>query len=212
MDILSKLFGNPMERHAKHRLKETKNEVERTTRPLAAISMAIVKGSDFCFQGTKSFIDNPDQKERQVLEIYLWYEYLFFFLHLTMRSAFVRLNEEQTKDLEQYVCPVVVTTAIDTFCEHWPEEVKQGLRAEFYERLNKAEVDYSSAKELMSPSERTFSEDSVISKLAMRVHKVISNSTVPIVFLTVVNIAARAVVDIKLDALVDEAAKVLPLK
>ena len=69
------------------------NNVEERTRPLANIGMAIIKAADYCFKEMKPFIDADDEKRRQELEIYLFYEFIYFFMHMTMRSAFGRLSE-----------------------------------------------------------------------------------------------------------------------
>jgi len=117
------------------------NNVEERTCPLANIGMAIIKAADYCFKEMKPFIDADDEKRRQELEIYLFYEFIYFFMHMTMRSAFGRLSEPQIKKLQGYLGPIIVGTAINSFFLHWPEDLKEKLRSEFYEKLNDAELD-----------------------------------------------------------------------
>ena len=89
------IFGSRDEREVKRLLKETQAEVERTTKPLGDVGLAIVKASHTCSEALKPKFKIADAKEKQQAEIYVLYEFIYFFMHLTMRSACNQLTEQQ---------------------------------------------------------------------------------------------------------------------
>jgi hypothetical protein len=208
MSLFSKLFGSPTEREIRRKFNTMHNDVELRTSTLGAIGVAIVKASNSCFEQMKPFINNTDHKKRQKLEVYLFFEFLYFFMHLTIRYAFSQLNEKQISKLQRYLGPMIVVTAIDTFFMHWPDDLKQKLRSEFYDKLNEAELDYSSSKELMSKN-KPFTGDSLISKLARNVGQLIGDDMNPGTMMAAVDASTSALIEAKLDALVAKAATAL---
>ncbi len=208
MSFFSKLFGNPTERELKLKFQEIQKDVEQRTRPLAEIGMAIVKASDYCFKEMKPFIDDTDEKRKQEREIYVFYEFIYFFMHMTMRYAFGRLSEPQITKLQGFLGPIIVGTAIDSFFFHWPEDLKGKMRSEFYEKLNNAEIEYSSSKELLS-KDKPFTGDSLISKLSRNVTQLISDNMNPATMTAVVGVSTEALIDVKLDQLINTVAPTL---
>lgn len=63
-----------------------------------------------------------------------------------MRAAFTILTEPEIGRLQEYLGPMLSSTAVDTFCQHWPEESKAKLRADFYTDLNTSEEEYSQCR------------------------------------------------------------------
>ena len=71
MGFFSRVFGSPVERKVKRLGTESLSEVERTTKPLANIGLAIVKASQACSEALKPMINVSDAKEKQQAEIFL---------------------------------------------------------------------------------------------------------------------------------------------
>jgi hypothetical protein len=208
MGTFSRLFGSPDTRKAKRILRETEADVERTTKPLGEIGIAIVKASQTCSQALKPMLNVANEKEKQEAEIYVFYEYLYFFMHLVMRSAFSQLTEQQIEGLQRYLGPVVSSTAVDSFFAHWPENLKENMKTDFYVKLNDAEVEYSNYKELFS-KEPPLTSNSLFSKMARNVAELSGNPMNPEILVFVISSAVDAYKTMNLDSLVREAGKVL---
>ena len=111
---------------------------------------------------------SPFAEHPEVQEVFVFYELLCFFLHLMNRQAFKTLGPERREKLQEEVGSVIVPTAIDTFCGHWPDELRLRLRRSFYEKLNDAEVEYASCK-LLFPKKEPYDEISACSRLAINI-------------------------------------------
>ena len=68
-------------------------------KPLRELGLAIVKASVDCLNGIKLLIEVPAGIERQKAEIFAFYEFLHFFLHITMRNASAVMSEHEIKHL-----------------------------------------------------------------------------------------------------------------
>ena len=56
----------------------------------------------------------------------MYYELLFFFIHITRRTAFEQgFNETQMGKLQAYVGPALAHVAVDTFFQHLPIDRKK---------------------------------------------------------------------------------------
>ena len=127
MSIFSRLFESPVERKVKRLFTESQTEVERMTKPLANVGLAVVKASQACSEAFKPMINVSDAKEKQQAEIYVFYEFIYFFMHLTMRSAFSQLKEQQIERLQGFLGPLISSTAVDSFFAHWPQDLKEKM-------------------------------------------------------------------------------------
>jgi hypothetical protein len=78
-------------------------------------------------------------------------EFVYFFLHLTNRSAFAQLGHEKRNKLYDALAPLVVDDTARTLCTlfGWPTNLKDGMKREFCNNLNCAEMEYGSCKELL---------------------------------------------------------------
>jgi len=205
MGILSELFGSPTERRLKRLHRESKEHADEFTKPLGAIGLAIVQAAKTCSEKTKPSL-NFAGKEKQEAEIYIFYEFVYFFMHLTMRSAFSHLPEPQIRRLQSYLGPLICSTAVDSFFGHWPENLKEGLRSDFYTKLNDAEIEYSACKELLS--EKPFTGNALFEKLAQNVADLSGEEMNPATIILVIASAVDAYKSMNLDSLMSEAGKV----
>lgn len=195
-------------RRANRIIREAEAEVARTTKPLGAVGLAIVRASQTCSEAIRPLINGPEGKEKQEAEMYVFYEFIYFFMHLAMRSAFSQLTEQQIEGLQGYLGPLISSTAVDSFFGHWPEDLKEKIRSGFFAKLNDAEVEYSTCKELLC-EESPLTGNSLLSRLARNIGELSGNSSDPGTFVIVISSAVDAIKATNLDSLVREAGKVL---
>ncbi len=208
MKILSRLFDYFDRIKAECTFKETENKVGEMYKPIGDISVAIVKASHVCAEQANSMLNIPDEKEKKEAEILVFYEFLYFFMHLTMRFAFSQLTKEQLAKLQRHLGPCISSVAVDSFFDHWPENLKEKMGNEFYEKLNDAELEYANCKELFSEKD-PITGDSLFSKLARNVADLSGNSMNPIVVVRIVSSAADSWKEMELHSLVNTAGRVL---
>ena len=208
MGIFSRSFGLSDEERAKRIISQAEGEVQETLKPLGNLALAIVKASKDCANQIHTMLDIPNVEEKKEVEILVFYEFLYFFMHMTMRSAFAQLREQQIEKLQSYLGPLISSTAVDSFFAHWPEDMKEKIKDEFYEKLKDAELEYSMCKELLS-EKNSLTGDSLFSKLARNVAELSGNSMNPAVLTLVITSAVDVYNGLKLDVRVKKAGEVL---
>ena len=166
------------------------------------ISLAIIKASHNCKEEISSMLHMSDEKEKTEIEIHIFYEFIYFFMHMSLRASFARLTEEQIKKMQNFLGPIISSTAVDSFFQHWPNDLKEKIQSEFYENLNDAEIEYSTCKELFS-EEKLLTGNSLFSKLAQNISNLIEDNNNPAILTAVLNVSMREFTDMKLDVLVE---------
>jgi len=151
MSIFSRMFRSPAQRQFKRMLDEVDKKTDKQFRPLRNLSLEIVKASTSCRDQAKSLIEASTERERQNAEIFAFYEFLYFFLHLTMREAFAVMTEAEIMCLQRHLGPLIIAAAMSPF-EHWPDDLKIGMTKDFYTNLNRAELTYAECSRFDSPS------------------------------------------------------------
>ena len=159
MTFFSRFLGNvgnetPASREAKRLLKEAEAHTAAVYGPLGKLGQAIVGAAWESYQRLaehSGFSLGETPSERQIR---LFYELLFFFSHLALRAAVAGgLDGPRVEKLQNCLGPLIAGTAVDTFFRHWPEERKTRVKAEFFENLNRSELEYAECRELMVKSE-----------------------------------------------------------
>jgi hypothetical protein len=170
MSWRSWLFPNSPGARAEKLLHETAGAVEKLHRPIGDLALAIVSAGWKCSQSVKPHLRpvNEFAEHPEVQEVYVFYEFLYFFLHLMNRQAHSRLGPDRVAKLQGAVEPLIVPAAVDTFFAHWPEKFKSGIERNFFEKLNDAEMEYASCK-LLFPEKRPIDDTAMCSRLAMNV-------------------------------------------
>jgi len=197
-----------MERELKQKISATQKEVEREYKPVGDIGLAIIKASHHCFETIKPFINAPNDKEKQQSEILLFYEFIYFFMHMTNRLAFSKISTKQIQKLQEFIGPIIAETAINTFFNHWPDDYKSRMNSEFYEKVNITELEYSKSKELFS-KDKPFTSDSLFSMLARNVAELTGSSMNPATMTAILSVATNEFSEMKLAELIQSASKVL---
>jgi hypothetical protein len=153
-------------------LRQTKHEGEEWRRSVGDLGRAIVSAGWECSQSVKPYFRPVKElvQHPQLQEIYVFYEFLYFFLHLLNREAHSKLSSSLRAKVPDELGALIVPTAIDTFCAHWPEKLKSGMRQEFYQNLNDAELEYASCNRLF-PEKTPIDDTALCSRLAINIAK-----------------------------------------
>ncbi len=175
MPIFSKLFGSSKEREIKKLLTETQKRVEKEYGPAGKVGLAIIQASTNCRDAIKELVDAPTEKERLEREVYVFYEFVYFYMHLTMRHAFVQLTEPQIRKLQSYLGPLISSVAIDSYFAHWRDDLKEKMASEFYDKLNDAELEYTECTKLASSEQGEHRLTQKLQTLFMRLGSNVSN-------------------------------------
>jgi hypothetical protein len=139
--------------------------------PFQALIAAIIRAANQCKERMKPFLPKT-KTETDIIEceMHVFYEFLYFFMHMTNRSAHSEgFTGKQIEKLQESAYPDVITIAIDSFMFHWPEDLKATFRNEFYNHVNSAEMEYSTSKELLSKKNKPLTGDSLLAKLSRNV-------------------------------------------
>jgi len=88
---------------------------------------------------------------------------MYFFLHLTSRSALRQLGQEKRNKLQDNLAPLVFDAAIETIFGHSPKNEKDGIKGALYKGFNNAEMEYGNCKDLLlAPEDDTRGLDKLI--------------------------------------------------
>jgi hypothetical protein len=155
MSWRSWLFPNPRYPKIEKIVRESALAADAVMRPLEDLELSIVTAADTCAKRVKPYLrSNPEldagRPDLQVGYIYVFYEFLYFFLHMMNREAYQRMGRPDKVKLQELVGPSIRSVAVDAFFGHWPEKFKSGMRNSFYEKLNDAEMEYATCKTLVS--------------------------------------------------------------
>jgi hypothetical protein len=131
------------EEELRRRFSEIEKQVQEQHKPFSAVSLAVVNAAKSCHNATTGLIRASTEKDRTEREIFIFYEFLYFFMHMTMRQGFAGLSKARLEELQHYLGPLISSVAIDAYFAHWPEELKKKMLDEFYDKLNDAEVEYA---------------------------------------------------------------------
>jgi hypothetical protein len=124
-------------------IRMTEQEVKRENGPLGDIGLAIVQASMNCRDAAKRWIESAIESDRQQEQIYLFFEFLYFYTHMTLRKARGQVSDMHLQKLQDFLIILIPATAIDSYFAHWPSHLKEKMSKEFGERLNDAEHEYS---------------------------------------------------------------------
>ena len=183
------------------------DKTERTMAPLNEFGEALIHAAYTCLQGVKPILSATGKGSIKV-EVMVWFEFVFFFIHMTNRAAHTQLTSQQFEQLHGFIGELIIPVAIDTYMADWPEEIKAGMRKRFVSDLNNAEIEYASSKELVS-KDKPLTGNSLLSKLAKNVASHCESSTNPEVLMSVISLAADALLEANLARLVSNIATVL---
>ncbi|MBI1817029.1 MAG: hypothetical protein HYR72_18780 [Deltaproteobacteria bacterium] len=209
MSMLGRIFGTPEERNARDLLKKAKAETSEVYGPLGDLSLAIVRAAWDSYQDFASSLQFSIEGQPTEQQMLVFYELLYFFIHVTFRTAAKQgLTETQISKLQGYMGPQLSQTAVDTFCRHWPAELKKRIAHDFLKKVNDAEVDYSECRVLML-KDKPFEKESLFGKLSHNVAQLWGSPSDPVVIIAAMTSAAKAFASMPLDRSIHDVAMVI---
>lgn len=125
-------------------LEDARSKTEKEFKPIRDLSLEIVNASMNCLNQMKEQgLIRPQEGDEQVWqEMLAFCEFLYFFLHMTNRTAFPVLSETEMKHLQNHLGRLMAGTVVDSWCGHWPEDRKMAVVDDFFSNLNDAEIEY----------------------------------------------------------------------
>ena len=184
------------------------NSFKKDKSAIGELSNVIFKTSIECAEALKNYLNDSTEKERQEKWIYVLFEFIYFFMHMTNRIAFGNLGDERRIKLQNELAPIIIDPTIESFFGHWPKKLKEGIESDFYMKLNDAEIEYSDCKQLL-PKDNPFSDKALFSKLAKNVAELSGHSHNQEMLIQIITLSVDAWENMRLEELVDTVGKEL---
>jgi hypothetical protein len=128
------------------------NSFKKQDSALLNLSKKVFENSLLCAESLRKDLEEKygkGSKEFHSKYTMVLFEFMYFFLHLTNRSAFKQLGQEKRNKLLEELGPVVADAATETLFGHWPQNLKDGIKRDFYDSLDNSEMEYASCKQLL---------------------------------------------------------------
>lgn len=139
----------------KNKYMDSSSSSKKNESAILKLSNKIFENSLLCAESLKPNLEEKfgkDNKEFYSKYILVLFEFMYFFLHLTSRSAFSQLGPEKRNKLTGELVPLMIadtTRTLQALFGHWPKNLKDRIERDFYNNLNNAEMEYGSCKELL---------------------------------------------------------------
>jgi hypothetical protein len=147
------------------------------SQPILRLVQAVTQSSFACANAIKPGIGFLTRDENNARWALVLNEFYFFFLHMLNRHALMALGDGGRGELQDRVGPLVVGSLVESVYGHWPDDRKQGLRGEFYDNMNRAELEYANCNCLIPEGGDPFSTKALLVKLAQNVTNLCANPT-----------------------------------
>lgn len=134
---------NSQGRQVEKLFEKAKRDAERHCAPMNQVALAIVQASTNSRDNAKQWIQAPTEEKRMEKEVYIFFEFIYFYMHITVREAVTALNTEQKQTLLDYLESLIPPSAIDSYFDHWPTNLKEKMVGEFTQKLCDAEAEYT---------------------------------------------------------------------
>ena len=134
--------------------------------PLGEITFAIGRASLSCLESLDPHLESLTDKKKVEARFLITFEFMYFFAHMVNRTAFSILGPERRDKLLNQMGPLVAPPIIDAFSHHWPSELKARMVEEFCEKMDIAEIEYSSCK---ANFDKRITGDGLFDRLALNV-------------------------------------------
>jgi hypothetical protein len=169
MSIFSKFFRSSDERRVEQIVDQARKDATRQLAPLSNLGLAVLKASASCRDGVGSFIVSKTEEKRAEAQMFAFFEFMYFFMHLTVRAATNVMTEAEIKVLQRHLGQFMASVAVRSYFDHWPEDLKTRMTRDFYADLNAAEIDYAKCSAFDSPSPAEDRSAEIATRLLSRV-------------------------------------------
>lgn len=204
MSLFAKLFRTRAERDFGRMHENASRKTEMAFKPIRRLSLEIVNTSTNCLNQIKAQgLIGTEKNEAEIWqEMFAFFEFLYFFMHMMMRTAFSVLSETELQHLQNHIAPLLATTTVNSWCRHWPEDKKMTLVHDFSSNLNEAEIEYANCSHvdprLTHEEKSELICQNLFIRLGQRVAGVVGEEANPGTALAVLNIASAEFAKMKL--------------
>ncbi|MCH7819631.1 MAG: hypothetical protein IIB40_08720 [Candidatus Marinimicrobia bacterium] len=158
-----------------------------------------------CAEQLKDYIARLPEKELQERRIYVSLEFTYFWMHVTNRMAYDEIGNENRIKLQRELGLSVIEPIVETLFNHWPENMRQNILLEIFDKLNEAEMEYSNVQNLL-PEGDLYKDESIFSRLAMNVAQLFDQAQDSELITTILNHTINTFSEIDLKNLINAAA------
>ncbi|HET9101130.1 MAG TPA: hypothetical protein VFN62_12115, partial [Acidobacteriaceae bacterium] len=74
-------------------LRRAEKKTQQTYGPMGEVGLAVIQAAVNCHDVTKQWISADTEVKQLVREAYVYFEYIFLYMHLAKRQAFADLSE-----------------------------------------------------------------------------------------------------------------------
>lgn len=165
MNLWNKLRGK---NKCEGKFERVESDVRLRMEPLETLVLSIVAAADKCSRTVTG--RPPAGAVASAADIFVLNEFMYFFLHLTMREAFeLQFEPARLEKLGAYLAPLMAAAAVDSFCSRWPEDRKSKLRSDFCDDLNDADIAYAKCEPVLVSRDEPLTGNTLLAKLVGRV-------------------------------------------
>lgn len=149
-------------------------DTEKRTAPIHALSKAILEGSLSMANSLRPSMEFKTQKENEENWVYLLFEFQYLLLHLVSRYSAIEVGPEKRSALLEDIGPLVIEPTTKSVFGHWPDDLRNKIKSEYYENLAKSEYEYGCCKRVWENDVENMN-DIVIYRFGKNVAQVMGN-------------------------------------
>lgn len=172
--LFSKIYGKSKDPDQDQVFKDIQRQVINDFIPLEQLGLAIVAASTNCRDKFNSKNRNH-LKDRTRQEILIFREFMYFFIHISLRQASWYLSDSAVCYIKGYLIQLLSSAVIDSYFVYWPSDLKEKMTSEFYEKVNDTEKEYTVCDKEAISADRVKRSKELASALLRRLGRNISS-------------------------------------
>ncbi len=149
------------------------------------------------------------QKENEEKWVYVLFEFQYLLLHLVSSLAVLQVGPEKRSVLLEDLGPLVIQPTINTIFSHWPDDLKDRIKSEYYENLAKSEYEYGTCKQIWNDKGVDNMNDIVLHCFSKNVARMMGNENNLGLFLEIQQTLVQGLENIQFIKLLKKACDVL---
>lgn len=190
-------------------LKKIADKVHERTVPIGDLSRAILDGSYEMAKSLRPSMSFKTQKENEEKWVYVLFEFQYLLLHLVSSLAVLQVGPEKRSVLLEDLGPLVIQPTINTIFSHWPDDLKDRIKSEYYENLAKSEYEYGTCKQIWNDKGVDNMNDIVLHCFSKNVARMMGNENNLGLFLEIQQTLVQGLENIQFIKLLKKACDVL---
>ena len=184
-------------------------DTEKRTAPIHALSKAILEGSLSMANSLRPSMAFQTKEENEKNWVYVLFEFQYLLFHLVSRLAAIEVGPEKRSALLEDIGPLVIEPTIKSVFGHWPDDLRNKIKSEYYENLANSEYEYGTCKQLLNDESVENMNDTVIWRFGKNVAQVMGNEHNPGLIIDIQWILVKGLENIQFKILLEKAYAVL---